>query len=563
MKRIVVFCLLLLSLAGCAKIVLPTGGPKDTTPPVVTKEVPANRSTLFNSKSIKISFNEFVVLNNPNKTVIVSPPFAEAPELEIVNKSVVIHLPDSLRANTTYSIALAETIKDYTEGNPISIYEYTFSTGSNIDSFMLKGSVSDALSLEKVKDVFVFLYKDDIDSLPLTTRPDHLTKTNGSGQFVFNNIKPGKYKIFALDDINNNLVYDLPNEKIAFSNELVESWAMPTPADSNRKDSVQADVSSKSAEEHAKIELVLFTERDTNQALLKYINTTENIYQFPYKTDFKEFSARHLAGQELDYFQLIAPTQDTVLWYLKTALTDTALYEFTTDQKHIDSVKITQFKKSQKPGGNRGKKQEDEKKLNVNFDNKGNIFKPLTLLFSYPIKPAEDVPFTIIKQNKNGNDTVTQTLSIPDTFVTSLPIDYTFEAKTKYIICIRDSVFLGYNGSCNDSINTSFTTKTEKDYGNLLMHYHISDPSCQYVVQLLNKNKTILQENILSQSQSIEYAHLEPGSYQVKVIKDQNNNGRWDTGMYRDKIQPESIFFFPSTINIRGYWDFEEDFELK
>ena len=189
MKKIVVFCLLLLSLAGCAKIVLPTGGPKDTTPPVVTKEVPANRSTLFNSKSIKISFNEFVVLNNPNKTVIVSPPFAEAPELEIVNKSVVIHLPDSLRANTTYSIALAETIKDYTEGNPISIYEYTFSTGNNIDSFMLKGSVTDALSLEKVKDVFVFLYKDDIDSLPLTTRPDHLTKTNGSGQFVFNNIK--------------------------------------------------------------------------------------------------------------------------------------------------------------------------------------------------------------------------------------------------------------------------------------------------------------------------------------------------------------------------------------
>ena len=149
----------------------PTGGPKDTTPPVVTKEVPANRSTLFNSKSIKISFNEFVVLNNPNKTVIVSPPFAEAPELEIVNKSVVIHLPDSLRANTTYSIALAETIKDYTEGNPISIYEYTFSTGSNIDSFMLKGSVTDALSLEKVKDVFVFLYKDDIDSLPLPPVP--------------------------------------------------------------------------------------------------------------------------------------------------------------------------------------------------------------------------------------------------------------------------------------------------------------------------------------------------------------------------------------------------------
>lgn len=563
MKKIVVFCLLLLSLAGCAKIVLPTGGPKDVTPPVVTKEVPANRSTFFNSKSIKISFNEFVVLNNPSKTVIVSPPFSEAPELEIVNKSVVIKLPDSLKSNTTYSIVLSETIKDYTEGNPIPLYEYTFSTGSSIDSFMLKGSVTDALTLEKVKDVFVFLYKEDIDSLPLTTRPDHITKTHGNGEFVFNNIKPGKYKIFALDDINNNLIYDLPNERIAFGNEPVESWAMPTPADSSRKDSVQGTVHPKTSEEAGKVELVLFTERDTNQTLLKYINNTENIYQFPFKTDFKEFSASHLAGQELEYFQLIAPTHDTVTWYLKTSLTDTALYEFTTDQKHLDSVKITPFTKTKKSGGNRDAKKDDEGKLSVNFDNKGNIFKPLTLLFSYPIKPAEDVPFTIIKQNKNGNDTVTQTLSIPDTFVTSLPIDYTFEAKTKYIICIRDSVFLGYNGSCNDSINVNFTTKTEKDYGNLLMRYHITAPSCQYVVQLLNKNKNILQEDILTQSQDIEYSHLDPGSYQIKVIKDLNNNGRWDTGNYQNKIQPEVIFFFPATLTIRGYWDFEEDFELK
>lgn len=563
MKKTVVFCLLLLTLVGCAKIVLPTGGPKDTTPPVVTKEVPANRSTHFNSKNIKISFNEFVVLNNPSKTVIVSPPFSEAPELEIVNKSVVIKLPDSLKSNTTYSIVLSETIKDYTEGNPIPIYEYTFSTGNSIDSFMLKGTVTDALTLEKVKDIFVFLYKEDIDSLPLTTRPDHITKTHGNGEFVFNNIKPGKYKIFALDDINNNLIYDLPNERIAFGNEPVESWAMPTPADSSIKDGVQGTGRQKPSDETDKIELVLFTERDTNQALLKYINNTENVYQFPFKTDFKEFSARHIGGQSLDYFQLIAPTHDTVSWYLKAPLTDTALYEFTTDLKHLDSVKITKFTKTKKTGGNRGNKQDNESKLGVNLGNKGNIFKPHTLLFSYPIKPTEDVPITIIKQNKNGNDTVTRMLSIPDTFVTSLPIDYPFEAKTKYVICIRDSVFFGYNESCNDSVNVNFTTKTEKDYGNLLMRYHVIDPSCQYVVQLLNKNKNVLQEDILTQSQDIDYSHLEPGSYQIKVIKDLNNNGRWDTGVYRDKLQPETIFFFPATLTIRGYWDIEEDFDLK
>ena len=215
-KRIGFFLFLTLLLAGCAKIVTPVGGPKDTTPPKIVKESPANHSTKFDSKNIKITFDEFVVLNNPNQTVIVSPPLKENPELSISGKSVIIKLPDSLRSNTTYSIALSETIKDFTEGNPLPIYTYVFSTGSHIDSFMLSGTLKDAVSLGMTKNASVLLYEQDVDSLPLSARPTYLTKTNGNGKFTFNNIKPGSYKIFALNDINNNLIYDLPTESIAF-----------------------------------------------------------------------------------------------------------------------------------------------------------------------------------------------------------------------------------------------------------------------------------------------------------------------------------------------------------
>lgn len=558
-KRIGIFLFLTLLLAGCAKIVTPVGGPKDTTPPKIVKESPANHTTMFNSKSIKITFDEFVVLNNPNQTVIVSPPLKENPELSISGKSVIIKLPDSLRSNTTYSIALSETIKDFTEGNPLPIYTYVFSTGSHIDSFMLSGTMKDAVSLDMAKNVSVMLYEQDIDSLPLSVRPTYLTKTNGNGKFTFNNIKPGSYKIFALNDINNNLIYDLPTESIAFLADLVEAW--PTPATDTTEENKKSNRGRQTSDDEQEVRLSLFTERDSNQVLSKYLNTTENLYAFPYKTDFKSFSARHLGGQELSYFQLISNSQDSVYWYLKEALTDTTWYEFTVDEHHLDTVKITPFKKNAKGAGSR-RKTNEKSALSVSLSNKENIYQPLTLNFSYPVKPGQ-FDITIYKLLKSGNDTIVKTVQIPDTFVRSIPIDYKFEEKLPYSVFIRDSVIWGYNGLTNDTVNVRFTTKTEKDYGNLLINYSIADPSCQYIVFLQNNKGNTIQQHIISAKQSVTYAHLDPGSYKIKVIKDRNNNGRWDTGNYELKIQPEEIFFFDKPINIRGYWDIEEDFELK
>jgi uncharacterized protein (DUF2141 family) len=557
MKRNVGLLLILMFLlAGCAKIVTPVGGPKDTTPPAVVKEAPANSSTHFRSKTIKVTFNEFVVLNNPSKTVIVSPPLKQNPELDIVGKSVVIKLPDTLQDNTTYSIVLSETIKDYTEGNPLSIYTYSFSTGDHIDSFMIKGKIKEALTLNDAKDVYIFLYEQDMDSLPYSVRPTYLTKSKNNGEFVFNNIRPGKYKVFALNDINNNLIYDLPNESIAFCDTLVEAYASTQDSSTDGK-----NIRPRGAlEKNNGLRLSLFTERDSNQVLSKYINTTENIYVFPYKTDFSSFSARFIGGQELQYFQVISESRDSVYWYLKEPITDTALYEFTVDQRHVDTVKLSPFKKS-KQGGFGRKRSVEKPILKVNISNKENIFRPLTLNFSYPVK-AGQFDILICKRLKSGNDTIVKTYTLPDTFLLSYPINYPFEEKLPYSILIRDSVFYGYNGTTNDSINVRFTTKTEKDYGNLQINYSVGDPSCQYLVYLLNNRGHILQENVIKSKRSINYAHLEPGNYKIKVVKDRNNNGHWDTGSYRDKRQPEEIFFFDKPINIRGYWDIEEDFEL-
>lgn len=560
MKKSIIFVLISIAITGCAKISIPTGGPRDEQPPVVVKTNPPSGTTFFKSKSIKITFNEFVTINNASQTVIMSPPIETNLDLTTQNKSVIIKIPDTLRSNTTYNIAMVGTIKDYTEGNPLPFYNYTFSTGDHIDSFQLHGVLIDASTLEPVKETCIMLYDNDIDSLPLTTRPTYITKTQSNGHYTFNNIKPQPYKIFALEDINSNLIYDLPNERLAFCDSTVTAWRMPKEPDTliTDKDTtiVRYDTVS-----HADIILKLFSETDTTQAIEKYINKTEGIYIFPFKNKLTDFKSTYIKGKELSFFETIVPTNDTLIWYLKEALADTAYYELSDGNKVKDTVKILPFKKNDIKSSR--KKESKQSPLSVSISNQEDLYKPLTLNFSYPIKPLDDFEMIIIKPMKKGNDTIIQKYNVPDTFVRSLALDYPFEGKVRYNIFIKDSTFYGYNNSTNDTIQASFTRKSEKEYGNLRINYSLGDPNHQFIVTLLNEGGKSIQEDIITSKCVIDYLHLTPGKYKVKVIKDATPNGIWDTGNYGRKEQPETIYFFEKEFTVRGYWDIEEDFELK
>lgn len=558
--KILTIASIIILLSGCAKISMPTGGPRDETPPVVVKENPASGTNFFNQKSIKITFNEFVTIDNPNKTVIMSPPLKENLELTTSGKSVVIKIPDSLKSNTTYNIALVGTIKDYTEGNVLPLYNYTFSTGSHVDSFQLQGQLIEASTLKPLKDIFVMLYDQDIDSLPRTVRPTYISKTQADGHFIFSNIRPQKYKLFALEDINSNLIYDLPNERIAFSDSTITAWAMPKGPDTliTAQDTtiIRHDTST-----HEAIILKLFTEEDTIQALYSYLNKTEGVYAFPFKSKLKNFKATYLSGKELSYFEVIAPTNDTVSWYLKEPLADTSYYEISANGTVKDTVKIVPFKKTETK--NVRKKENKQASLSVSISNKEDLYKPLTLNFGYPIKPVEEFEVMIVKPMKKGNDTIFEKYHVPDSFVRKISIDYPFEQKVRYNIFIRDSIFYGYDNTTNDTIQASFTIKSEKEYGNLRINYDVKNTDCQYIVNLLNSNGKSIQEDIISSKCTKDYLNLAPGNYKLKVIVDTKANGIWDTGDYNAKRQPETIYFYEKTFTVRGYWDIEEDFELK
>lgn len=538
--------LVALFLAGCAKITTPTGGPKDSTPPKVLKVEPADGTVRFNEKYIRIWFDEFVTVNNPNENVLISPPLTKNPDYTVKGKSLVIKFKDTLRANTTYNMVFSEAIKDFHEGNPLSYFHYGFSTGDSLDDYMIRGNILDAKTLAPAKDFYVLLYKGNADSLPLTTMPNYVTKSLADGSFLLKNIAPGDYKIFALKDINSNFRFDLPNEEIAFQEAVVTAVrALPDTA----ADSLKAEL--------PLVTLMSFAGADSVQVLSRYDNPAAGVYKFPYKLRFVDFSVTPEA-EALDYFEQINATHDTVTWYLKTPLTDTVFYYFNADN-HIDTVKLIPYK--EKSSGGRGRGQQTTPKLSVSFTNAGEYHLPLTLRFSYPVRPTDTFSVWVYSQQQDHKDTVVYHYTVPDTFTLQLPLPMTVTEKKSYSVMIPDSVFFGYNGLTNDTLRTQFTTKSEKDYGTLIMNYQLPDDGKQYVVTLWSNDK-IVQEDVLTASKTITYPFLNPGAYRVSAFCDENRNGRWDPGDYRKKLQPETMYNFPTTINIRAYWDSEETFVI-
>lgn len=538
MERIKIFILITLLITGCAKIVAPVGGPKDTTPPVAVKENPKNGVLNFKEKMIKITFNEFVTLNNPLENIIFSPPLSTTADYALKGKSLVIKWKDTLRENTTYSIILADAIKDYTEGNILSFYQYAFSTGPQIDTLQLSGKIKNAETEQPEKGVFVFLYDRDIDSLPNTIRPTYLTKSNNDGRFEFKNVKQGTYKIFALKDINSNFIYDLQNEGIAFQKELVTPDTGKT------------------------ITLAFFNAKDTIQKVLTPINLQKGAYKIPLKLPCKSeksIKTTILYPPVINHHLQLNNSLDTLNYYFYEDFNDSVVLQIKLPEWNLtDTLTLSPFKPPY-----RSTRTKAEQKLGIQTLNSGDLFKPLTLNFSYPIQPNQNIETVIIKKGKETNDTITERFQVNGAFVKSFTLPYSFETKESYILIFRDSLFFGWDGTTNDSLVIPFTMKTERDYGNLMMDYPVNDENINYIIQLLDGNQKVIQQNTISKKEKITYEHLDPGNYKIKVIFDLNGNGTWDTGNYTKNLQPERILFFEKPISIRGFWDLEETFEIK
>lgn len=548
---------------SCANIAMPPGGPKDTQPPKEVKSMPPNYSKNFNIDKARIYFDEFVTLNDVTNQVIISPPLEEMPEFSLRGRSLVIEFMEDFKENTTYTIFLGSAISDITETNILTNFEYVFSTGNTIDSLSIHGKVINAFDNKPEKDILVMLYLQTYDSIPYKEKPYYITRTGESGEFALNNLGEGKYKIFALRDANSNYIYDLPNEAIAFSDSLIESeYFKMFQNDSLVSDSlINSEIINDTLKPFS-YQLSLFEEPDTLQRLARAYSPLEGKLVFIF---LKSTINPHIRLLNHDfktswYIEDFNSTNDTLTYWITNFERDTLLLEVSDNGFVLDTTEIiiVKHKKKKEKLKDKGEKLSKKLVLVSNARRSFNYYDPLIVTSSYPLTDFDFSEILLIEEE----DTLKAKLVFDDQIKRMIRLDYEFKENTTYRLFIPDSAFTDIINRSNDTVLINFRTTSDDDYGILMLKLKVPGTDDQYIIQLLNEKDKVLQQQIVTASTEIIYKHLKPAKYLIKAILDNNINGKWDTGNYLNKLQPEKVYFFPAKINIRSKWEIEEEWKL-
>lgn len=571
----------------CANAVAPTGGPKDSTPPMVVEAVPENHSVNFIGKKIEITFDEYISLDNANQNVLISPPLSEKPDIKLKNKTVVIKFKEDLAANTTYTINFGSAIKDLHEGNEFKDYVYSFSTGGHIDTLCIAGKVLNAEDKKPVEDAYVGLYaadRDNLDSLPLSTKPDYITKTDKEGKFRLNGLADKKYLVFAIKDVNSNLYFDLPNEEVAFLDTLVQASCLQKPVppamDSTKMDSTTMQLDSLAIDTLAKfvdsiafetksttmynpnalnLTLYMFTEVDSTQVLLEKKLVEEGMLRFVFRHPAKD--AVIMTPEILpDTFNLVtmhSAEYDTVWWYFTPNVKDSLWVQVKYDTIINDSSRYSL--KFKEPGGNKKRKTEP-KKLTVsnNLMGRGGLIpgEDLVLKFSEPIVDYQIRDSAIFKCDTTVfYDTLA--FEKADEYGLKYRLTTPFSADSSYSFEVPDSVFFGIRGRTNEIIKADFHVLKEDEYGNIYITVVPPVGMKQVVVQLINESGKVLKEQVITQKEEVMFEYLMPAKYQLRAILDADSNGKWSTGNYHYRSLPETVLEYKDALELKAGWDID------
>lgn len=526
---------------SCANIVRPDGGPKDIMPPQIQAAFPPNKSTLFKGNKIVFNFDELIDVQNPAQ-IIVSPLTQSQPEVKIKGKSLWLTFKDTLRQNTTYTINFGESLRDYNEGNILRNYEYSFSTGSHLDTLSLNGKVILATDNSEAKSIPVALYTASHDSLFRTQSPLYVTRCDEKGKFSFNNIKNGSYKLVALDDKNANYYFDRPDESIAFRGHAID--LKPTLPDSLSKPYLMRlfnegaespRINDRRNREYGKIE-VFFT-KSIDSLRLQALDSV------PIAQDWQTEQS---------------PQHDTLtIWYRNTP--DRASFSFALKgaEGYIDTLKMRNTVKKETL-------QEVKYTSSIRLG-RGvsalDIGRQVWLQFNHPIAEIDLDRIQLMRDSIPISDPkkiYRDTLNNRRFFV-----DYAWQQDVNYRLVVPDSTVKDFFGLYNDEIIIKFAVQNETKYGTLLLRCPKFKADKQYLFQLRDvKGTKIVREGIVNNSQS-EWKHILPGQYSIFLIQDDNNNGKWDTGNYEKQIQPEIIYNTRQPIEIKQNWDSEIELDVE
>lgn len=577
----------------CAKMGSLTGGERDENPPVVLSSTPVNYSLNFDRDRIEISFDEFIVLDNVNQQLVVSPPLEEKPDVRLRGKSLIIDVNNELKPNTTYTFNFGESITDNNEGNILRNYEFVFSTGDFLDSLSIGGNLLNAFDLTAPEDpVTVMLYDTIYDSVVYKEIPVYIGKTDEEGLYRINNLKADTIKLFALQDVNNNFLFDLPNEKIAFLDSTViidpeffsrvveeemDSILSDTTAEEDVLESFTVEEidsisqpGRKKAPSGLMVDLFLFEEENQIQFLSDNRRAQRNKIEFSFNrpvTDSFQYRSldpqRHdwyleQSGMDRDSFTLwIADStvmmQDSILLSLEYTVLDSLERPVT----QVDSLFF--IYREPRTGRKREGMEESEKKLDIRTFRKNETVE----LNAVP-KFLSTTPLAGFDTSRIVFTGMQDTLELREDYrLEHNPLDLLSLKFLKEWVPGRSYGFIAYPGAfrdiyglTNDTIDVGFKIREESYYGQLTVTI-LDSIGSPVIVQLMDNKETVLKEEKITQPGSVQFAYLKAATYKVKFIDDRNGNGTWDTGKYIESRQPEKVDYYEGDIKVRSNWEME------
>lgn len=520
--------LLVLAFTQCAKRGRPSGGLMDSIPPKPLRILPENYNTNFTGKTISVQFDEYIRLDKLQENLIISPPMEKDPIIKpySVSRILEIQIEDTLKPGTTYTLNFGNSIIDNNEGNVLEQFKYVFSTGEYIDSLEINGKVIDSRLLELKKKVNVNLYRlgDTYhDSIVRKGKPSYISVTDEEGNFQFSNLAEGTYLLAAIQKgkEGNQYTYDAESDKFAF---------YPTPIQIP-SDSVY--------------NLNLYRAHPRYK-LSRPEMESEGVIRFGYRSDGSMPEIEMLNKPANTKTRIIKEADKDSLhfWYLpnieKDSLNFRISYKDTTENLRVkvkEDMKAKEYKLS-----------------------KIDIKTPLDTFRLRGATPLTSVNEGFITLMDQDSTAIPFTTSI-DQLNNTIAIDFNKDYESRYGLFLYPGAITDWQGETNDTLQHGVRTKAESEYGSLHINIEgIKDFPIR--VDLLSEGSKIVQSAYLEEQKEIDFLHLNKGTYFVRVSHDLNKNGKWDTGDFLTRKQPEPVFIFHIPLEIHANWSVKETMRM-
>ncbi|MCB0465698.1 MAG: Ig-like domain-containing protein [Aequorivita sp.] len=522
--------LFILSFVDCAKKGTPSGGPRDTIPPIIVRSSPENYSTNFTGDEIEIRFDEYIKLKDLTKELIISPPMKYAPIITPLNtsKTLKIKLIDTLKPNTTYSFNFGKSIVDNNEGNQFEYFKYIFSTGSYIDSLKLTGKVKDAQLIAPEIPTTVMLYEAGEtfnDSLVFTEKPTYITVTKDStGTFELTNLKEGNYLLLALKEKNNDYTFQPKNDKIGFVKQLIT-----LPTDSSYT-------------------LTLFKEiSDYKLARPSQVGKNHIVFGYEGRTDSLDIKV--LSEVPQDYVSTVFKDEktDTLHYWFKPAVETDSLIFKVTNRNEIDTTTIRMRELYN-----------DSLKISAVKTGILKLKDTFKLRANMPLVSFDAEKFQVMAKDSS---LVEATIRLNKEYNWA-EVYFPKKEEQSYSIELLPGALTDFFEKTNDTLQYSVNTRLASDYGTLNLAL-INVNQFPVIVEMVDSKYNIVTEAYLTENKNVFFDELSPDKYFLRIIYDTNHNGRWDTGNFLNRMEPEKIIYYPKQIEVRANWSLNETFTLK